>query len=54
MRFFPLLLTVTAFGQDVTIKVDAARPVGPLRPVWSYFGYDEPNYTYMKDGKKLL
>ena len=24
------------------------------RPVWSFFGYDEPNYTYMKDGKKLL
>ena len=54
MRFLPLLLTLTAFAQDVTIKVDAARPTGPLRPVWSYFGYDEPNYTYMKDGKKLL
>ena len=54
MRFLPLLLALTAFAQDVTIKVDAARPVGPLRPVWSYFGYDEPNYTYMKDGKKLL
>ena len=54
MRFLPLFLTLTAFAQDVTIKVDAARPLGPLRPVWSYFGYDEPNYTYMKDGKKLL
>ena len=54
MRILPLFLTLTAFAQDVTIKVDAARPVGPLRPVWSYFGYDEPNYTYMKDGKKLL
>jgi len=21
---------------------------------WAMFGYDEPNYTYMKDGKKLL
>lgn len=36
------------------MKVDASRPSGPLRPVWSFFGYDEPNYTYMKDGKKLL
>ena len=54
MRILSLLLTVTAFAQDVTIKVDAARPAGILRPVWSYFGYDEPNYTYMKDGKKLL
>src|SRR5262249_18806395 len=25
-----------------------------LRPVYSFFGYDEPNYTYMKDGRKLL
>lgn len=54
MRFLPLLLTATAFAQDVTIQVDAARPMGPLRPVWSFFGYDEPNYTYMRDGKKLL
>lgn len=25
-----------------------------MKPVWAWFGYDEPNYTYMKDGKKLL
>ncbi|SDK22553.1 xylan 1,4-beta-xylosidase [Catalinimonas alkaloidigena] len=25
-----------------------------MRPVWAWFGYDEPNYTYMKDGRKLL
>ncbi len=54
MRLLPLLLAAAAFAQDVTIQVDAARPTGPLRPVWSYFGYDEPNYTYMKDGRKLL
>ena len=22
--------------------------------MWAFFGHDEPNYTYMKDGKKLL
>ncbi len=38
----------------VRIEVDAARPGPKLRPVWRYFGYDEPNFTYMKDGKKLL
>lgn len=27
---------------------------GPMKPIWAWFGYDEPNYTYMKDGKKLL
>ena len=43
-----------ALAQPVAIQVDAAKRTGPLRPVWSYFGHDEPNYTYMKDGKKLL
>ena len=41
-------------AQPVSIQVNAAKTLGPLRPVWSFFGYDEPNYTYMKDGQKLL
>ena len=36
------------------IAVDLNKKVGPMKPVWAWFGYDEPNYTYMKDGKKLL
>jgi xylan 1,4-beta-xylosidase len=40
--------------RSVTIEVNAADVVGPMTPIWSWFGYDEPNYTYMKDGKKLL
>ncbi len=27
---------------------------GNLPPIWAFFGYDEANYTYMKDGRKLL
>jgi len=55
----PILLTALAFApalaqQSVTIRVDAAASLGPLRPIFSFFGYDEPNYTYMKDGRKLL
>jgi beta-xylosidase len=38
----------------VTIRIDANGRVGPMRHMWAWFGYDEPNYTYMKDGKKLL
>src|SRR4051794_28252877 len=38
----------------VAIRVDAAKPVGELRPIWRFFGADEPNYAYMKDGQKLL
>jgi xylan 1,4-beta-xylosidase len=38
----------------VTITVDAARVAGTLKPVWRFFGADEPNYATMKDGRKLL
>src|ERR1044071_6977547 len=38
----------------VTIRVDAGKTRGPLTPIWRFFGYDEGNYSYMKDGKKLL
>src|SRR5687768_11667712 len=39
---------------DVTLRVDIDKKKGPMTPIWAWFGYDEPNYTYMKDGKKLL
>jgi xylan 1,4-beta-xylosidase len=38
----------------VSIAVDAAKPMGPLKPIWRFFGADEPNYAYMKDGQKLI
>jgi xylan 1,4-beta-xylosidase len=37
-----------------TIQVDLKKEIAPMRPIWAWFGYDEPNYTYMKDGRKLL
>ena len=51
-----LLLTTAGYAQPdtVAISVDLTKQIGPLRPIWAWFGYDEPNYTYMKDGKKLL
>jgi xylan 1,4-beta-xylosidase len=38
----------------VNIRVDASQKKGELKPIWRFFGADEPNYAYMKDGKKLL
>lgn len=38
----------------VTITVDTTKSAGPLRPIYRFFGADEPNYAYMKDGRKLL
>src|SRR5579885_1721974 len=40
--------------QQVTIQVDASQKLGPIRPIWNYFGYDEPNYTYAPNGRKLI
>ena len=38
----------------VAIRVHADRPVGEWRPIWRFFGADEPNYATWPDGKKLL
>ena len=38
----------------VTITVNAAQPVGAWKPIYRFFGADEPNYATMTDGKKLI
>jgi xylan 1,4-beta-xylosidase len=52
------ILLATAVHADtpfpVTIQIDAAKPIGPMKPIWRFFGADEPNYATMKDGRKLL
>lgn len=37
----------------VAIEVDASGDRGAWRPIWRFFGADEPNYAYMPHGKKL-
>lgn len=51
-----LFCSIFSFAQQtpVSIQIDASKPIGEMRPFWSYFGYDEPNYTTRKDGQKLL
>ena len=52
---FALIFSLAAHSQvNATINVDLNKPIGNMTPLWAWFGYDEPNYTYMKDGKKLL
>ena len=38
----------------VSIRVDAGKPAHELKPIWRFFGADEPNYAYMQHGQKLL
>src|SRR6187401_867653 len=62
MRYFKVIIfhclfQITGtllFAQSATIQVDLKKELGDMYPMWAWFGYDEPNYTYMKDGKKLL
>lgn len=59
MRSFVIALlcvaTLQAAGQTpVSIKVDLAKPEGLYTPIYSWFGYDEANYTTMQHGKQLL
>jgi xylan 1,4-beta-xylosidase len=55
-----IIILVSAFytppqsAPDAFVTVDLNKEIAPMKPVWAWFGYDEPNYTYMKDGKKLL
>lgn len=51
-----LVYSPFSFSQTgpVSILVDATKPVGAMVPFWSYFGYDEPNYTTSRNGQKLL
>jgi xylan 1,4-beta-xylosidase len=38
----------------VSIQVDLNKTVGLYKPIYSWFGYDEANYTTMPHGKELL
>lgn len=53
-----MITSFSGFAQNTvtpaTINVNLNKEVGDMYPMWAWFGYDEPNYTYMKDGKKLL
>lgn len=44
----------SAQDNPISVRVAADRDRGELPLVWNYFGYDEPNYSYAANGKKLL
>jgi xylan 1,4-beta-xylosidase len=41
-------------SESVNIEVDLNQAIGDMYPLWAWWGYDEPNYTYMANGRKLL
>jgi xylan 1,4-beta-xylosidase len=41
-------------SNPVSIQVDLAKPQGPYKPIYAWFGYDESNFTTMQHGRQLL
>lgn len=49
------LCVIKMYAQEqINLQVDLSKVKGDMTPIWAWFGCDEPNYAYMKDGKKLL
>lgn len=46
-------MSVGTTSSHAAVTVDLAQPM-PLRRIWRYVGYDEPNYTYTPNGRALL
>jgi xylan 1,4-beta-xylosidase len=47
-------LAAVAPAQPAIVTVHADRVVGELRPIWSWFGYDEAGTTLTREGRHLL
>lgn len=54
VSFAVFIAIVSLQAQQLTIKVDASKRIGPFRPVWAWVGHDEPNNTYSEQGRALL
>ena len=56
---FILVATNSVLAADsnsfpVAIRVHASTTLEPLKPIWRFFGADEPNYATMPNGRKLM
>jgi len=51
----PLLFALVSRAQvQAHVSVDLSASEGPFTPIYSWFGYDESNYTTTKNGQALL
>lgn len=64
MQRFALLAVLVSLGGSlivgqaesfpVQLRVDATKELGELKPIWRFFGADEPNYATVRHGEKLM
>lgn len=52
--FAAAFAAASAMAQTVTVTVDGTATGTPLKTVWSWYGYDEGNYTTTQPSKDLL
>ncbi len=52
--FSSLLVSSTFAADPIAITVHADEPIGELRPIWNYYGYDEALTTLTPEGQHLL
>ena len=50
----PLAVSAGDTVIPVRVVVTPSQTLGPVIPIWNWFGYDEINYTYLPDGHALL
>jgi xylan 1,4-beta-xylosidase len=46
--------TSISHEREVAIQIDLTKTIGDFKPIYSWFGYDEANYTTMPHGRELL
>src|SRR3954470_12483335 len=62
---FTVFISIAVFGSQnlfaaetnsfpVNIQVHASQTQEQMKPIWRFFGADEPNYATMTEGKKLM
>ena len=47
-------MIVSGHIESATVRIDCGERKGPLRRIWTSFGYDEINWTYTPAGKRNL
>ena len=64
-RYFSVFALIAVFSaagiaqsgdatEVISVQVDAGHSIRPYEAIWSYFGADEPNYSYAPNGQQLL
>jgi xylan 1,4-beta-xylosidase len=52
--FITAVTSLSAQTLNVNITIDTSKTKGDMKPIWRFFGADEPNFAYMKDGQRLI